>query len=374
MEFDNPVKLILGSCVREKIAEECPGKRVLIFCTKSALERYKKDPVLAALLALDNIAFEHAFDSNPSVSDIVEISKKYRNETIDLIVGMGGGSTMDVAKVASISIPAHRREISVTDLLGDVEHFSGLESIDCIQVPTTAGTGSEVTPFATIWDYSLQKKRSLSNRMMYAKKAFIDPDFLTDIPVEIAISTGLDALNQAFESIWNVNANEFTRPFARRAAVLSLQALHKIDESSQSDELREQLATASLFSGLAISQTRTSICHSISYPLTLKYGIPHGLACAFSMLEVYKYNAAYVSDDIGEIAYSLKEDPFLALERIFCKCNLHSSLKKALPEEAIFFGSIEEFITEGRLENNIRECSKSDLLRIITSSYRLALS
>jgi len=92
------------------------------------------------------------------------------------------------------------------------------------------------------------------------------------------------------------------------------------------------------------------------------------------MLEVYKYNAAYISDDIERITFSLKEDPFLALEKIFCKYNLRSSLKNALPEEAIFSDSIEEFIAEGRFENNIRKCSKSDLLRIITSSYKLALS
>ena len=281
---------------------------------------------------------------------------------------------MDVAKIACVSIPAHQIGLEVHDLLSDAELFSRFKAIDCVQVPTTAGTGSEVTPFATVWDYTNQQKKSLSNPAMFAKKAFIDPDFLCEIPLEISISTGLDALNQAFESIWNVNANEFTRPLSRRAAELALQTLPIIDEISKSAELREKLATASLFAGLAISQTRTSICHSISYPLTLKYGMPHGMACAFSMLEVYKYNSAFIKDDIEIIAFNLKKDPYIVLKNIFSQYELNSSFAKALPNKSSFTDSIEDFITAGRFDNNIKKCNRDDLINIITTSYNTAMS
>lgn len=374
MEFYNPVSLILGSGVREKIAEECIDKNVLIFCTASAFKRHKQDHALTALMAQPNIVFEHAFDSNPSLSDIVEISRKYRNNSIDLIIGLGGGSAMDVAKIACVSIPAYQISLEVHDLLSDTELFSRFKAIDCVQVPTTAGTGSEVTPFATIWDYTNQQKKSLSSPVMFAKKAFIDPDFLSEIPLEILISTGLDALNQAFESIWNVNANEFTRPLCRRAAELTLQTLPLIDEISKSAELREKLATASLFAGLAISHTRTSICHSISYPLTLKYGMPHGMACAFSMLEVYKYNSAFIKDDIEIIAFNLQKDPYVALKNIFSQYKLNSHFAKALTNKSSFTDSIEDFITAGRFDNNIKKCNRNDLISIITTSYNTAMS
>ena len=209
---------------------------------------------------------------------------------------------------------------------------------------------------------------------MFAKIAFIDPDFLSTVPVEIAVSTGLDALNQAFESIWNVNANEFTRPLARRAAELALQCLPKIDEIFNNAQIRENLALASLFSGLAISQTRTSICHSISYPLTLKYGIHHGLACAFSMLEVYQYNLPYIKDDIEIIAFNLKQDPYVVLNDIFTQHKINSYLARDLPNKFKFFGSIEDFVTTGRFENNIKECNRTDLINIITASYDKAVS
>ena len=189
MEFYNPVSLILGSGVREKIAEECIDKNVLIFCTSSAFKRHKKDHALTALMSQPNIVFEHAFDSNPSLSDIVKISRKYRNNSIDLIIGLGGGSAMDVAKIACVSIPSHQIGLEVHDLLSDAELFSRFKAIECLQVPTTAGTGSEVTPFATVWDYTNQQKKSLSSPVMFAKKAFIDPDFLCEIPLEVSIST-----------------------------------------------------------------------------------------------------------------------------------------------------------------------------------------
>lgn len=374
MEFYNPVRLILGSGVREKIVEECIGKSVLIFCTASAFKRHKQDHALTALVAQPNIIFEHAFDSNPSLSDIVEISQKYRNSSIDLIIGLGGGSAMDVAKIACVSIPASQKGLEVDDLLSDAKLFYDVNVIDCVQVPTTAGTGSEVTPFATVWDYTNQQKKSLGNPAMFAKKAFIDPDFLCEISLEISISTGLDALNQAFESIWNVNANEYTRPFSRRAAELALQALPLVDEISKSAEVREKLAMASLFAGLAISHTRTSICHSISYPLTLKYGMPHGMACAFSMLEVYKYNSAFIKDDLEIIAFNLKQDPYTVLENIFNQYGLNALFAKALPDKSVFTGSIKDFITAGRFENNIKKCNRTDLINLIKASYNTAVS
>jgi len=373
MEFYNPVELITGSGVRQKIQKECIEKNVLIFCSLPAYKRHKKDNNLNGLFNHSNIIFEHAFESNPSLSDILEVSSKYKDQFLDLIIGLGGGSAMDIAKIACVSIPAYQKGFNVNDLLSDPNLFSIINPIDCIQVPTTAGTGSEVTPFATIWDYENQQKKSLNHPSMFAKKAFIDPDFLCDVPLEITLSTGLDALNQAFESIWNINANEYTRALSRKAAILSLQALQSVDENILNAEIRQSLANASLFAGISISQTRTSICHSISYPLTLKYGIPHGMACSFSMLEVYKYNLSLIKDDIDIIESNLKQDPYTALKNIFSKHELNSYFIKNLPSKADFIDSIEDFITEGRFENNIKKCNYQDLINIIKSSYDRAV-
>ncbi len=369
MNFFNPVKVVFGNLVRKKISDECIGKNVLIICSSTAYNRHIKDPQLSALFSSARVTFEHGFESNPSLTDLVEITQKYQNSPIDLIVGLGGGSAMDVAKVVSVSIPAIKKSIQINDLLNDPAMFSCFKEINCILVPTTAGTGSEVTPFSTVWDYENQEKKSLSHPMMYAKKAFIDPDFLSEVPLEISISTGLDALNQAFESIWNVNANEITRTLSRRAAILALRSLPAINKTSDDPELRVKLASASLFAGIAISQTRTSLCHSISYPLTLRYGIEHGIACSFSILEVFKYNSQLVKDDLELIELELKQDPYTALESIIKQHGVNAYLAKSLPNKAIFSESIEDFVAAGRFGNNIKTCSLNDLNKIIIASY-----
>lgn len=370
MTYFNPVEVVFGSSVRSQIVDECANKVPLLICSSGAYRRYRNDATLRALLRCEPCVFESGFESNPSLSDIIRISEKFKSAPPNLIIGMGGGSAMDVAKILSVTIPALAESIHVNQLLVDSSLFAEFEKIDCVLVPTTAGTGSEVTPFATVWDYAANKKKSLSHHKMYAKKAFVDPDFLSHLPLEVSISTGLDALNQALESLWNKNASELSRPLARQAAILTLQALPMVNEIGEDADVRSKLALGSLFAGLAISQTRTSICHSISYPLTLKYGIDHGLACAFSMLEVFKYNVDYVCDDLDYVGSMIKKDVFTALHDIIQQFRVPSKLANLLPDETMFFQSIEDFITEGRFDNNIRYCTRTDLIEIITESYK----
>jgi len=101
--------------------------------------------------------------------------------------------------------------------------------------------------------------------------------------------------------------------------------------------------------------------------------MPHGMACAFSMLEVYKYNLVYIKDDIEIIAFNLKKDPFIILKNIFNQYGLSAEFGNFLPNKSSFTESIEDFITEGRFENNIKKCNRADLINIITSSYNMAM-
>ncbi len=369
MHYFNPVEIIFGSGVRGKIIDECSKKKVLIICSRTSLDRYSKDEELATLIKSSSVDFEHGFESNPSLNDLILISKKHSKRPPDLIIGLGGGSAMDVAKIASVSIPAACKDIDIRELLENSNLFSNFEPIECFLIPTTAGTGSEVTHFATVWDYERNQKKSLVHKEMFALKAFIDPDFLQEVPAEVAISTGLDALNQAFESLWNINSTEYTRILSRQAILLSLKVLPNTNMISLNSEMRQMLSMASLLSGLAISQTRTSICHSISYPLTLKYKIDHGMACTFSFLEVFKFNLEYIKKDIEIIEQSLNTELFPCLEKVINLHRVYPYLSDRLPDINSFSESIDDFVTEGRFENNIRKCNQEDLIKIVSDSY-----
>ena len=149
-------------------------------------------------------------------------------------------------------------------------------------LPTTAGTGSEVTRWATVWDTEAEPacKRSLDEDWGYAERAFIDPALTLSCPLEVTRDTALDTLAHALDSLWNRYANPISRVLAVQAACGVIKHLPALLEHPRDLALRTNLALAALQAGMAFSQTRTALAHALSYDLTLHQGVPHGLACA----------------------------------------------------------------------------------------------
>ena len=369
MNFFNPVNIINKPGARLALVEIVKNAESLVICSEQTLNRLNLDSVLKSISSLPNLQFEHGFDSNPSLTDMSKIAEKYFSKKIDLVIGLGGGSAMDVAKILSVTIPAKSKGIHISELIEDSSLFERIEALECILVPTTAGTGSEVTPFATVWDYDQKIKKSLSHPTMFAKKAIVDSEFLSNLPLVVALSTGLDALNQALESLWNKNANETTRSFSVKAIVNSLRSLIFLDELKSNTNLAKNLATASLLAGLSISHTRTSICHSISYPLTLVFGIPHGLACGFSMLEVFTFNSSHIQDDIDNIERQLNgiKIPEI-IDSVYKKYDFYKLVKQHVKYSDDILDLLPQMITPGRADNNIRKFNKSELENIVRNS------
>lgn len=219
---------------------------------------------------------------NPDFVGLAESCRTYAAATrpVEAIVALGGGSVMDAAKVlaaASGDFDRVRRRLETGK--GGAE----LGRTPIIAVPTTSGTGSEVTSWATVWDTGAMKKYSLARETLYPEAALVDPLLTIGLPRAVTISTGLDALSHALESIWNVNANPVSGALAEVAAREVLDALPLLADDLDSEQLRTRLARASLFAGLAFSNTRTALAHALSYHLTLHHGVPHGIACSFSL-------------------------------------------------------------------------------------------
>ncbi|MDI1286837.1 MAG: phosphonoacetaldehyde reductase [Reyranella sp.] len=282
--YRNPVDVKFGAGVFETLGEMLAGRAYCLVTYDDA----NGGGVFADLtrrvvvLAGEPAVMVRNIGPNPDFIGLAESCRTYAAAArpVEAIVALGGGSVMDAAKVlaaASGDFDKVRYHLQ-TGIGGEA-----LGRTPIIAVPTTAGTGSEVTSWATVWDTGAMKKYSLARDTLYPEAALVDPLLTTGLPRAITISTGLDALSHALESIWNVNANPVSGSLAEVAAREVLDALPLLADDLKNEALRTRLARASLFAGLAFSNTRTALAHALSYHLTLHHGVPHGIACSFSL-------------------------------------------------------------------------------------------
>ena len=200
----------------------------------------------------------------------------------EVLVALGGGSVIDTAKALMVGTQSAGFHELLAHLAGDTG-FAPARVMPLVAVPTTAGTGSEVTPWATLWDRAAGRKHSLHLSQTWPEAAIVDPDLMLTLPNDVTLHSGLDALSHALEAIWNVNANPISDTFAVAAARSIIVTLPALLAGPQDRRLRAAMALAALQAGLAFSNTRTALAHSISYEMTLRFGLPHGLACSFTL-------------------------------------------------------------------------------------------
>ena len=219
---------------------------------------------------------------NPDFRSLAAAAKAWARATRkpEAVVALGGGSVMDSAKALAAADGDFDR---VRRFLETGQGADALSAVPMICVPTTAGTGSEVTMWAALWDTDNGKKYSLARPNLYPEHAVIDPELTLGAPRGLTIAAGLDALSHSLESIWNRNANPVSTHYAVFAAREMMEALPLALARPDDLALRARVAQAALFAGLAFSNTKTALAHSMSYPITLKQGTPHGVACSFSL-------------------------------------------------------------------------------------------
>jgi phosphonate metabolism-associated iron-containing alcohol dehydrogenase len=236
--------------------------------------------ILGAALA----GVEDRIEPNPDVSSLAPMYERFWRDHADCeaLVAVGGGSAIDTAKALMIGTASGRFDELVARLAA-AKPFRPHRAKALIAVPTTAGTGSEVTPWATIWDRAAGRKHSLHLPETWPEAALIDPDLMLTLPGSVTLQSGLDALSHALESIWNVNANPISDAHATAAAREVMATLPAVLASPADARLRSRMALAALKAGLAFSNTKTALAHSISYEMTLRYGLPHGIACSFTL-------------------------------------------------------------------------------------------
>lgn len=279
--YFNPVNLRFGNGVIADIGKLVAGRRYLLVTHPDAPMLPWRDKVAA--LAGAPVAVVDAIEPNPSLSMLKVICAQLAAiNGVEVVVALGGGSVIDSAKFLAAG---HMQFEPVRDYL---ETGAVIEqaALPIIAIPTTAGTGSDLTKWATIWDPETDRKLSLNRQDLYAEAVLVDPEITASLPWSMTRASGLDALSHALESIWNVNASPVTRTFAVAAARDILVALPRLQTNVGDAEARVLMARGSTNAGLAFSNTMTALAHNISYPITLRHGVVHGIACSFSLPEV----------------------------------------------------------------------------------------
>ncbi|GAA0180739.1 iron-containing alcohol dehydrogenase family protein [Clostridium sediminicola] len=249
------------------------GKKAFIITGKSSS---KKNGSLDEIKKLMNeigckyLVFNEV-EENPSIDTVKKAGEIGRKENVDFIIGVGGGSPIDAAK--GIGVYINNNNFQVEDL------FNGprLESIPIIAIPTTAGTGTEVTPFAIFTDHRTKTKRNFFHKV-FPRYAFLDAKYLETCPDEVTVNTSIDALSHLMEGYLNVNANIISDSSAEKGFRLFSECKEELLERKYSFEIREKLLLMSTLGGLVIAQCGTSLPHGMGYHLTYFHGVPHGKA------------------------------------------------------------------------------------------------
>jgi alcohol dehydrogenase class IV len=203
--------------------------------------------------------------------------------------------------------------------------------------------------------------------------AMVDPELTVDLSKTLTWSTGLDAINQALESIWNKNKTTTSEKFAELALSLGIKALITLDQRPELIEEREKISACSTLAGMAISITRTSICHSISYPLTARYGVPHGFAVAFTMPTVLRIAMSHGDLPSRSLLTALEVSSLEEFYTVVSSLNMRGQVlevvKSAVPNLSDLIDLVGEMYTKTRAGNATFDIQPEDIKQIVTDSW-----
>ncbi len=275
-----PTKIVFGDNEIQNLNKFVKNRKSILITSSGFIKRGYADKLKSIC---PSIAFVFSdIKSHPEFKDLEATYEQIHKNDFELIIALGGGSVLDAAKF--FSVYNDKKEVKfVTNLIKGSVEKSNYSLVPIISIPSTAGTGSEITPWATIWDMDEKKKYSLHLPKLFSEVALYDPVLTLSVPKNITIQTGLDTLSHALESIWNKNANEITINYAIKSAKIIVKYLPKLANDLQNLKYREQIMKACMYAGLAFSNTQTAIAHAMSYYITTHKHIPHGIACSFTL-------------------------------------------------------------------------------------------
>ncbi len=300
-----PKRVVFGEGMEEKIGAEAKGlgaKKALIVTDEIIEKTGLLDKVERPLKEVVEVAIFDKVEPEPTLEAAETVAKAARAAKYDLIVGVGGGSVMDMAKVASAA--ASNPEQSVSDFMGANKIAN--PSVPKILVPTTAGTGAEATPFTLIVVET--KKKAIASPYNLADVVLISPSLTATMPAKVTASTGVDALSHAIEAFLSLGSNPLTDSFALEAIRKIADNLEEAFLHGDNLEARLKMSLAAMLAGMAFGNAGVIAGHAAAHTFGAKYKIPHGISAAVALPYIMEYNAPAAKEKLAKVAREMGED------------------------------------------------------------------
>lgn len=251
-------------------------------------------------LLLDNGLKSIRFDeveADPKYEIVNKVTAFLAENKADLVIGLGGGSSLDIAKISAAMVANE----------GNVEEYFGIEllahkGLDLICVPTTAGTGSEVTPIVILSDEKNKLKKGIVSSHLFPDMAILDPELTLGLPPHVTAATGMDALIHALEAYTSVNAVPMTDMFASQAITMIANNLRTAYANSSNLQARSKMLEGSMLAGVAFANAGVTAVHAFAYPIGAEFHIPHGVANTIMLIPVMEFNTVGNLDRFAQLA------------------------------------------------------------------------
>ena len=381
LPFQMSGKLIFGKGALEELPEAVrrigAGKAFVV--TDPGLVRAGIAEKLLGILSEADVstALYDKVEPDPRIEVVWDCHEAARSSQCEVLIGLGGGSALDTAKVTAVLLGNS----------GALQDYFGIDNIPhrglpTVMIPTTAGTGSEVTPIAVLSDKQAQLKKGIVSDHLYADVALIDPELAVTLPPQVTAYTGVDALTHAIEAYTNKFAHPFIDTFALAAIQLIGRYLKRAVAEGSDLEARYHMAMASLYGGMCLGSVNTAAVHAMAYPLGGMFDVPHGIANALLLPYVMQFNLescperfARIADALGrpngEFAAAPSAEASVDAVRELCsEVGIVSRLGDLdIPEESIDQMAAGALKVTRLMKNNPRAMTLQDVKTIYRAAY-----
>lgn len=321
--FHHPTRVHFGEAglgqLPTIVSPHAAGRIAILTGAHSAAAFGYLETVQSALDAYDLAHFDQ-IEPEPSHSCVESAAQFIADAGATVVVALGGGSVIDAAKAATCLAGTGDRIAPYMDR----ERTFSCRTLPLVALPTTAGTGSEVTPFAVLTNDATGEKKSLPSQYFYPDDAVVIPSLATTVPQKVRGDVGIDALAHAYEALWSINANPVSDALAYQAILTITSAFERYYDEPTAPAAAEMAGGATI-AGLAFSNTLTAGCHAISYPLCDQLHISHGAACAITLEHVAELNKDAAREKFAIVARLLGLDSYADVPGAISRLRAHAT-------------------------------------------------